>query len=180
MTQVQSATVLPFRARSKAERRLCRDCLWCGGALADQCEATLVTELKFLSRMPAELARREEEARRQAELIRLHLRFFGYAEGRWSDSAVRRYVRDAGDLLDQLASDSRARSILLYLEAIQAPRKFLSAARAAARSSWAAVPGKAAVKASTGFLFNLAMVASTEQESIPPERNMPNGTSARW
>ncbi|MBX3645624.1 MAG: acetate--CoA ligase family protein [Rubrivivax sp.] len=41
---------------------------------------------------------------------------------------------DAGDLLDQLASDSRARSILLYLEAIQAPRKFLSAARAAARN----------------------------------------------
>ena len=31
-----------------------------------------------------------------AQLIDQHLRFFGYAEGAWTDSAVRRYVRDAG------------------------------------------------------------------------------------
>ncbi len=31
-----------------------------------------------------------------AELVRLHLRFHGYADGDWTDSAVRRYVRDAG------------------------------------------------------------------------------------
>lgn len=37
-----------------------------------------------------------------ARLIELHLRFFGYAEGAWTDSAVRRYVRDAGDQLDRL------------------------------------------------------------------------------
>ncbi len=37
-----------------------------------------------------------------AELIRLHLRFFGYADGAWTDSAVRRYVRDAGPLLEWL------------------------------------------------------------------------------
>lgn len=43
-----------------------------------------------------------------AELIRLHLRFFGYSGGRWSDSAVRRYVRDAGDLLEWLHILSRA------------------------------------------------------------------------
>jgi poly(A) polymerase len=43
-----------------------------------------------------------------AELIRLHLRFFGYAEGKWSDSAVRRYVRDAGELLEWLHILSRA------------------------------------------------------------------------
>jgi acetyltransferase len=41
---------------------------------------------------------------------------------------------DAGDLLDQLASDSRTRSILLHIETVDAPRKFLSAARAAARN----------------------------------------------
>jgi poly(A) polymerase len=35
-------------------------------------------------------------------LIRLHLRFFGYSEGLWTDSAIRRYVRDAGDELDRL------------------------------------------------------------------------------
>jgi poly(A) polymerase len=37
-------------------------------------------------------------------LVFLHLRFHGYGEGDggWTDSAVRRYVRDAGDLLDEL------------------------------------------------------------------------------
>lgn len=43
-----------------------------------------------------------------ATLIRLHLRFFGYAEGTWTDSAVRRYVRDAGDQLERLHILSRA------------------------------------------------------------------------
>jgi poly(A) polymerase len=37
-----------------------------------------------------------------ATLIELHLRFFGYADQAWSDSAVRRYVRDAGEELDRL------------------------------------------------------------------------------
>ncbi|MEJ1089668.1 CCA tRNA nucleotidyltransferase [Microbacterium sp. Mu-80] len=37
-----------------------------------------------------------------AKLIELHLRFFGYAEGAWTDSAVRRYVRDAGELIERL------------------------------------------------------------------------------
>jgi acetyltransferase len=41
---------------------------------------------------------------------------------------------DFGDLLDHLASDARTRSILLYIESIEAPRKFMSAARAAARN----------------------------------------------
>lgn len=43
-----------------------------------------------------------------ADLIRLHLRFFGYAEGAWTDSAVRRYVRDAGEHLERLHILSRA------------------------------------------------------------------------
>ncbi|AYG03533.1 CCA tRNA nucleotidyltransferase [Gryllotalpicola protaetiae] len=37
-----------------------------------------------------------------ARLIELHLRFFGYTDGEWTDSAVRRYVRDAGDQLERL------------------------------------------------------------------------------
>jgi acetyltransferase len=41
---------------------------------------------------------------------------------------------DFGDLLDHLASEPRTRSILLYIESIEAPRKFMSAARAAARN----------------------------------------------
>ncbi|MBC7435393.1 MAG: bifunctional acetate--CoA ligase family protein/GNAT family N-acetyltransferase [Bdellovibrionales bacterium] len=41
---------------------------------------------------------------------------------------------DFGDLLDYLAGDARTRAILLYIESIEAPRKFMSAARAAARN----------------------------------------------
>ncbi|NED95481.1 CCA tRNA nucleotidyltransferase [Phytoactinopolyspora alkaliphila] len=37
-----------------------------------------------------------------SKLTELHLRFHGYGTGQWTDSAVRRYVRDAGDLLEQL------------------------------------------------------------------------------
>jgi poly(A) polymerase len=37
-----------------------------------------------------------------AKLVFLHLRFHGYSGGEWSDSAVRRYVTDAGPLLEQL------------------------------------------------------------------------------
>jgi poly(A) polymerase len=37
-----------------------------------------------------------------ARLIELHLRFHGYGEAGWSDSAVRRYVTDAGPLLERL------------------------------------------------------------------------------
>ena len=42
-----------------------------------------------------------------AKLIELHLRFHGYGDG-WSDAAVRRYVRDAGPLLDRLNQLTRA------------------------------------------------------------------------
>ncbi|WP_446698584.1 CCA tRNA nucleotidyltransferase [Agrococcus sp. KRD186] len=37
-----------------------------------------------------------------ARLVELHLRFYGYGEQAWTDSAVRRYVRDAGPLLERL------------------------------------------------------------------------------
>jgi poly(A) polymerase len=37
-----------------------------------------------------------------AQLVFLHLRFHGYGKGEWTDSAVRRYVTDAGSLLDRL------------------------------------------------------------------------------
>ena len=43
-----------------------------------------------------------------ARLIELHLRFFGYSDQQWSDSAVRRYVRDAGDQLERLHALTRA------------------------------------------------------------------------
>jgi poly(A) polymerase len=43
-----------------------------------------------------------------SRLIELHLRFFGYSDGAWTDSAVRRYVRDAGDQLERLHELTRA------------------------------------------------------------------------
>ncbi|NQW71979.1 MAG: CCA tRNA nucleotidyltransferase [Actinobacteria bacterium] len=43
-------------------------------------------------------------------LVELHLRFHGYGTGEWSDSAVRRYVRDAGDQLARLHKLTRADS----------------------------------------------------------------------
>ncbi len=43
-----------------------------------------------------------------ATLVELHLRFHGYGDGQWTDSAVRRYVRDAGDQLERLHILTRA------------------------------------------------------------------------
>ncbi len=43
-----------------------------------------------------------------SRLVELHLRFFGYTDGAWTDSAVRRYVRDAGPLLERLHILTRA------------------------------------------------------------------------
>ena len=49
-----------------------------------------------------------DSIKRVSRLIELHLRFFGYGEQAWTDSAVRRYVRDAGDLLSRLHALTRA------------------------------------------------------------------------
>ena len=43
-----------------------------------------------------------------ATLVFLHLRFHGYGSGEWTDSAVRRYIRDAGELLEHLHVLTRA------------------------------------------------------------------------
>ena len=43
-----------------------------------------------------------------SKLVELHLRFHGYGDAGWTDSAVRRYVRDAGPLLPRLNALTRA------------------------------------------------------------------------
>jgi poly(A) polymerase len=55
-------------------------------------------ELRFPKDIVADVSR----------LVELHLRFHGYGTGEWTDSAVRRYVRDAGHLLDRLHKLTRA------------------------------------------------------------------------
>ncbi len=44
----------------------------------------------------------KETIKAVARLVELHLRFHGYGTGQWTDSAVRRYVTDAGPLLERL------------------------------------------------------------------------------
>ncbi len=56
----------------------------------------------------------KETVKAVSRLVELHLRFHGYGSGEWTDSAVRRYVHDAGDLLGRLhrltRSDSTTRN----------------------------------------------------------------------
>ncbi|MCW2851948.1 MAG: hypothetical protein JWM84_1612 [Nocardioides sp.] len=49
-----------------------------------------------------------DEIEAVSKLVELHLRFHGYGNGEWTDSAVRRYVRDAGDQLERLHVLTRA------------------------------------------------------------------------
>ncbi|MCZ7459244.1 CCA tRNA nucleotidyltransferase [Streptomyces sp. WMMC940] len=57
-----------------------------------------LTALKYSNDMVKDIAR----------LVELHLRFHGYGTGEWTDSAVRRYVRDAGPLLERLHKLTRS------------------------------------------------------------------------
>jgi poly(A) polymerase len=59
-----------------------------------------LTELRFPKEVIADVSK----------LVELHLRFHGYGDGEWTDSAVRRYVRDAGPLLTRLHALTRADS----------------------------------------------------------------------
>lgn len=51
-----------------------------------------------------------DEIEAVGQLVEQHLRFHGYGSGEWTDSAVRRYVRDAGDQLERLHILTRADS----------------------------------------------------------------------
>ncbi len=55
-------------------------------------------ELKYSKELTDEVSR----------LVELHLRFHGYGDGEWTDSAVRRYVTDAGPLLERLHKLTRS------------------------------------------------------------------------
>lgn len=72
---------------------------------------------------------------------------------------------DFGDMLDWLASDARTRAVLLYIESVSSPRKFMSAARAAARNKPVIVvkagrspQGQAAAASHTGALAGSDLV----------------------
>ncbi|HEY0261269.1 MAG TPA: CCA tRNA nucleotidyltransferase [Lacisediminihabitans sp.] len=67
-----------------------------------------VAGAKLAKRRLRELRYDNDTVAAVSRLIELHLRFFGYTDGAWTDSAVRRYVRDAGPLLERLHILTRA------------------------------------------------------------------------
>lgn len=67
-----------------------------------------VVGAKLAKKRLRELRFDNDTIKRAARLIELHLRFFGYSDQQWTDSAVRRYVRDAGEELSRLHILTRA------------------------------------------------------------------------
>ncbi len=67
-----------------------------------------VVGAKMAGKRLAQLRYRKDVATDVSRLIELHLRFHGYGDGDWTDSAVRRYVTDAGRLLTRLHALTRA------------------------------------------------------------------------
>src|SRR5690606_31801831 len=61
-----------------------------------------VVGAKLVARRLKALRFDKDTVRAVARLTELHLRFHGYGEQKWTDSAVRRYVTDAGPLLERL------------------------------------------------------------------------------
>jgi poly(A) polymerase len=73
-----------------------------------------VVGAKLVSRRLKALRYDKDTVKAVSRLVELHLRFHGYGDGAWTDSAVRRYVNDAGPLLQRLhrltRSDSTTRN----------------------------------------------------------------------
>ena len=67
-----------------------------------------VVGAKMTAKRMKQLRFSTEQIKAVSELVALHLRFHGYGDGEWTDSAVRRYVRDAGPYLDRLHVLTRA------------------------------------------------------------------------
>ncbi|MFB9723391.1 CCA tRNA nucleotidyltransferase [Planobispora longispora] len=67
-----------------------------------------VVGAKITKKRMAELRFPKDVVADVSRLVELHLRFHGYGTGEWTDSAVRRYVRDAGHLLEHLHKLTRA------------------------------------------------------------------------
>src|SRR5699024_4314869 len=67
-----------------------------------------VVGAKLVSKRMRELRFEKDSTNAVARLDELHMRFYGYGEGEWTDSAVRRYVTDAGNLLNHLHALTRS------------------------------------------------------------------------
>lgn len=67
-----------------------------------------VVGAKLVSKRMRALRFDKESTKAVARLVELHMRFYGYGDGEWTDSAVRRYVTDAGNLLNHLHALTRS------------------------------------------------------------------------
>lgn len=67
-----------------------------------------VVGAKMVRKRMRELKYSKQMVEDVSQLVYLHLRFHGYGDGKWTDSAVRRYVTDAGPLLPRLNKLVRA------------------------------------------------------------------------
>ncbi|MFJ1546816.1 CCA tRNA nucleotidyltransferase [Streptomyces sp. NPDC088246] len=67
-----------------------------------------VVGAKMVKKRMAALKYSNDMVKDVSKLVELHLRFHGYGDGEWTDSAVRRYVRDAGPLLGRLHKLTRS------------------------------------------------------------------------
>ncbi|MGW5273177.1 CCA tRNA nucleotidyltransferase [Streptomyces sp. NPDC004044] len=67
-----------------------------------------VVGAKMVKKRMGELKYSNDMIKDVSKLVELHLRFHGYGDGEWTDSAVRRYVRDAGPLLERLHKLTRS------------------------------------------------------------------------
>ncbi|MEU6016240.1 CCA tRNA nucleotidyltransferase [Streptomyces sp. NPDC047515] len=67
-----------------------------------------VVGAKMVKKRMIELKYSNDVVKDVSKLVELHLRFHGYGDGEWTDSAVRRYVRDAGPLLERLHKLTRS------------------------------------------------------------------------
>ncbi|WNI30573.1 CCA tRNA nucleotidyltransferase [Streptomyces sp. ITFR-6] len=67
-----------------------------------------VVGAKMVKKRMTDLKYSNDMVKDVSKLVELHLRFHGYGDGEWTDSAVRRYVRDAGPLLERLHKLTRS------------------------------------------------------------------------
>src|SRR5690625_512446 len=67
-----------------------------------------VVGAKMVAKRMRQLRFDKDTTKSVARLVELHMRFYGYGDGEWSDSAVRRYVTDAGTLLEHLHALTRS------------------------------------------------------------------------
>jgi len=83
----------------------------------------------------------KETVKAVTRLVELHLRFHGYGGGEWTDSAVRRYVTDAGPLLPRLhrltRSDCTTRNVAEGAQPFTHLRRARESYRPAARAGTA-------------------------------------------